>query len=58
MALHVRSRLGQGEVLAEVDLPTRNPPRVTRLRVREAHGVQAKRTFKTLVKAKKPARHH
>src|SRR3954447_5404778 len=31
---------------------------VTRLCVREANGLQARRTFKTLVKVKKPARHH
>jgi hypothetical protein len=31
---------------------------LTSLRAREANGVHAKRTFKTLVKVKKPRRHH
>jgi hypothetical protein len=38
VSLHVRSRLAAGEVVAEVSLPTRNPPRRTLLRIRVPDG--------------------
>jgi hypothetical protein len=38
ISLHVESRLNQGVVTAEVDLPQRNPPRQTVLRIRVPDG--------------------
>lgn len=38
MSLHVSSRLDRGEILAEVDLPARNPPKATLLRARVPEG--------------------
>jgi hypothetical protein len=41
VALSVQSRLAQGEVLADVDLPTRNPAQATLLRLRLPEGWRA-----------------
>jgi hypothetical protein len=41
MALSIQSRLAQGEVLADVDLPTRNPPQTALLRLRLPEGWRA-----------------
>lgn len=41
LSLSVRSRLAQGEVLAEADLPTRNPSKSVLLRVRLPEGWRA-----------------
>ena len=38
VSVRVQSRLSQGEVIAEVDLPARNPPKQTLLRLRVPDG--------------------